>query len=663
MPKKPKDLEKAKVTYSERLSVYQAYLEAVAEAEGNTVQPNIQMGEGPIPHSIITDPAEAVSVMRALHGKTFAFDFETTALDPAAARILGVALADQNHAWYVANEALTALPELISLLKDKSARPIASNCKYEYEVIAHSLGVNPTDLVPIWDTQVEHWLMAAGGPNQYQNGLKALTKKDLKRTVIAFEDIVHGDITMEELHRTPDGLAMVARYAAAGDARNSFDLDAKYVRDLESIVTPTFPSGTTNLLEVYRKIELPLTPVLAEMELAGMPVNQEAVKRLYVQKILELRDLEDQLKALGFNGNPASGDHIAHWFYNELGIPVMGMTDSGTRGSVKDEVLRKAIDHHPAVFVYLKWSSLHHSINTFLVPPLLNWVTSMHASINQTSTGTGRLSISGPNLQNQPLWVKEIFDTQDEELLFGAKDYNQIEPRIGAVASGDKAMLAPYLQPAKLPDGSANPAADSYIQLGLRVSALDREKVLTKEKKTRTMTKALFLGCLMYGGGPSKIQEKLLEEGVHETLAYCRDLRQSGQNAFPEYQHHMLRTIQSTRGAGAAYSLDGRRQLIPQIWSKDPNTKAGGERVAINMVCQGSAADFIKKAMPPVQRLLRQVGGTLRNQVHDELVFTIPKRYISDIDGPLTALMEECPLVPLRVEGDYGRTWLQAKPN
>ncbi len=662
MPKKPKDLAKAKITFQQRREVYESYLAAVAEGQGNTHMPNITVGEGPVPYTIVTDPLEAARVMQSLHGKTFAFDYETTALDWKEARILGVALADSNHAWYVANEGLAALPELVSLLKDFSGRPIASNCKYEYKITAASLGAQPTDLVPIWDTQVMHWLLAAGGPNQYQNDLKSLTKKDLKRSVIAFDDIVRGDATMESLHGTPDGLALVARYAAGGDARNSFDLDAKYTQDLYKVVTPLFDGGTTNLLEVYRNIELPLTPVLAEMELAGMPIDQTKLRELYCTKALELRELEDQLRALGFAGNPAAGDQVARWFYEDLKLPIMGMTTSGSRGSVKDEVIRKIIDLHPAVYVYLKWSSLSHSINTFLYPPLISGANILYTSLNQTSTGTGRLSSSGPNLQNQPIWVKEIFTAPDMELI-GAKDYSQIEPRIGAVASGDQAMLAPYLQPPYHADGSANPDADSYIQLGLRVSKLDPAKVLAKEKKTRTMIKALFLGCLMYGGGAGKIQEKLLEEGVHETLAYCRELRESGQNAFPDYLAHMERTKRATREVGAAFSMRGRRQLIPQIWSKDPNTKAGGERVAINMICQGSAADFIKEAMPKVQALLRSAGGTLRNQVHDELVYTISAKLEKELDEPLTKIMEECMLVPLRVDGGTGSTWYEAKPN
>jgi DNA polymerase-1 len=628
---------------------YNAYLAAVAEAEERE-RPgfNIDMGSSGIPYSVVTDPVEAVGIIRSLYNKPFSFDYETDGLDPHTAQIVGLALADEHHAWFIARQGLNALPELGQLLRHNSSIVSASNSKFELKVSAVQFGCETTDFVPIWDTQVMHWVWQCGSSLSRENDLKSLTKRLLKRDVLTFESVVPRGTSIWDVP-----VEILARYAAAGDARNTYDL----VPILRKHLTET------GLLHVYRDIELPLTPVLADMELQGLNISLDTLQEMAVDLIQRKHMYEAAIRDLGFKGNIKSSEQLATWLYRDLGLPVLTTTEKSGRGRTDTATLKQLEEYHVAVPLIIRLSECEKLLNTFIMPRLHAQSDKLYASINQTSTFTGRLSSSDPNIQNWPLEMHKVIVAPPGDYEIGADDFSQIEPRIAAVASNDANMLAPYLEPPYLADGTPNPAADPYIQLGLRINSIDPAKVLSKEKRTRTMIKAAYLGCLMYGGGAAKIQEILRNEGHIVPLSTCHEIKSSIERHLARFMEWRQEVIQQARASGSSWTMYGRRRIMaPKIWSKDPNLRAEAEREAVNVVPQGTAADIIKKCMPQVHRLVRQAGGRLINQVHDELVRWAPTAVRDELAHELRKVMEENEVFPLRVEGGTGYSWYDAKP-
>lgn len=636
-PNKKTPREQQIATYEARLAKYEAYQAAISEAEAKPT--SIQMGDGPLPYELITDPVRAEETINSFHGRLFAYDYETTSRRAEEAKILGVALSNESENFYIAQEGLRALPALASLLTDPTCQPIAHGSKYEYKVSKANMGLEPIDMIPAYDTQVLHWLAY----NSYDNGLKEVTRRLLDRDVLEFDDIVTNGATMESLHNDPEGIHLVARYAAAGDSRNTYDLYPLLRSKLEA----------RNAFHIYTEHEMLLTPVLAEMELAGMYLDRNRLREMLVEYSLQMTSLEANLRYLGFRGNLGSDEDLARWFYDELGFTKLKVTKSG-RGKMDKATLSmlNLQEPHPEITIYLAWSVAEKLVNTFLLPRYesgLDWFT---FSIQQTSTMTGRLSSSNPNIQNWPSKVRDIIvpPPGHPDWKIGARDYNQIEPRIGAVASGDPRMLEAYAV-----------GGDPYIELG-RDMGFDEQKLITKEKATRTIVKAAFLGVIMYGGGSSKLQEIAARDGVVLTLAHAREIQARAQSQRPEFMAWRQERIEYTRTTGEAPDLWGRYRLIPAIWSKDPEIRSEAERQTVNMVPQGTSAGIIKPAMPKVHRLLKQNGFWLFNQVHDEVVYPITEQAENDLGPELDRLMTENPLLPLKVEPAIGSTWLEAKP-
>ena len=631
---------------SERSKNFEAFNEAKAWADSHTLTPRITVSDGGFPYKVVTDPTEAAEVIRSLHGKVYAYDYETTGLDVFQAKIAGLALADDRMSWYIARDGLRALPEFVELLKDWRSDPTVNNYKYEAKMNFTNLGIDPTDVRPAFDNQIAHWVWACGGQWTHSNGLKDTARRILGRTVLEFEDVVPGlkkkesnygeDSPILLVQSSDEGLDLVARYAAAGDARNTYDLRPVLTGRLRA----------ENLLHIYEDIERPLTPVLAEMELAGLDVDPERAKMMYVEYIVKQQELEAQLRTW-WDGPLSSNRDLGKFLYGDLGLPVVAKTATGAP-KVDATTLDKIQTLHPFIPVYMEWSKVEKLIGTFLRPYVENGVTSIHASINQTSTQTGRLSISGPNLQNLPLKVRDMIVPPPGQVIWG-RDFNQIEPRLGSAASQDPGMLDDYRN-----------GRDPYKQLGFDMG-FDPEKVETKDPATRKIIKGAFLGW-MYGARGPKLVETVAKQDVRITVQEANYYIQQLESNRPVFVRWRLDVIQKAKQAGASYSLYGRRRLLPKIWVKDPTMRAEAERESVNMVLQGTAADVIKMAMPKVLQLVKSAGGKLRNQVHDELVGTWSEEAEQELGPEVNKIMEYCELVPLKVEAAHGPTWYQAKP-
>ena len=593
------------------------WLQARRQAETWEMQLRCNDTENP---RIVRDVASAQIVLNRLRGRPFAFDLETTSLKPTEADLVGLALADADQAWWLTGEALQVIPNFIALLRRSQSR--ASGVKFDLSVLAARYGLDPAEVGPVWDTQVLAWLLQAGGRFTYQNDLKGLSQRLLGRDTLSYEEA------------NPQTDEDWCHYAAEGDARNSYDL-VEYLK-------PRLAEA--GLLDVYARYEQPLIPTLTEMELAGIVIDQAKLAELVSTWEDELALVEAALHRLGFKGRVSADRDIAAFLYGELGLPVLVRVDKPERGSVAAEVLRRLLGQHQAVALFLRLSKLDKYLSTFGYP--LQGKDVWRVGIRQTSTKTGRISTS-PNAQNWPLEIREVAIAPPGQTVVIA-DLSQIEPRILAFVSGDEGLREAF-----------SGERDAYISLGLAMG-FNRELVLSKEPVTRRTIKAVFLGCWMYGGGTLKAVEIAARSGVRLSRDAAARHLQALDRRYPRVIKWRQEILAEVRRTGEARDICGRRRLIPEINTGDPERRAAAEREAINFMIQGPAASLFKAPMPKAQRLFRQAGGTLRNQVHDELVGTCELRlgFVEE----LARTMEENDLgIQLKVEGGSGPNWLAAK--
>lgn len=582
---------------------YTEYQQAVSWAESHYVDP--WTGKSEFPYELIQDGYRAGEVLSSLQGKLYAIDYETDGFDGP---IVGVALADKDMSWYITGRGLVALPGVIDLLKSHAG--IAHNSSYEYRTTARNslYQTLPTDIVPLYDTQVLNWVITS---KPGTSRLKVLAHDELGRTVLTFEDVVPPGTDIKTID--PD---RVARYAAAGDARNTYDLFLK-LRER---------ALAEGLWRVYNEIERPLTPVLAELELYGFPVDLDEVQRITQEYVVKRARLRKSLAYLGCP-MPITPDGVAHWFYNELKLPVLKMTDSGSRGAVDSptlEELKKTISH-PALSTYAAYQDTVGILTKFCFPLLKANSDTVFPQIRQTSTRTGRLSYKEPNLQQMEPRVRKALTAKQGMVLFSS-DYSSEEPRIASVVANDFKMQEDFRQ-----------GRDPYLSLGVELGMSENEA-----KAKRQALKVNFLAW-MYG----------------QASEYAARLSE----ARPDFVRWRQSVIQVAHDTGAAYTLEGRRRLLPEIWYRDPRIQAKAEREAINMPIQGTAADIGKLGLPLVFKLIKKLGVQPQMiAIHDEVVGLWTPDMEREYGAQRDALLVDCyPKVPLKIETHAGRNWYEAK--
>ena len=582
---------------SDRAKFKSNYESAAAWSNNHTV--DLSLGSAFAPYQLVTDPDYAIHIINSLRGNLFAIDYETR----ADGSIHGVALANHNMSWYLWGDAMKAYPLVVELLQ--TTPWIAHGAKFEYKTTARAAHIDPTDLCHAYCTQVLNWCITS---TPGVSRLKHLVKTRLKRDVLTYDDVMQGrDIDSV----SPDE---VARYSAAGDARNTYDL---------------FPILKQEAIEagvwhVYNDIERPLTPVLAEIELNGIEIDLDVLSELTTMYVRRRSLLATALSSMGLNDT--APDAVADWLYKDLGLPILAMTDTGSRGSVDANVLRELVDltKSQQVATYLHWKEMEGNISKFMIPTIRRRSNLIHPNFQQTSTETGRLSSTDPNFQQMPARrypeIRKMVVAREGDVFFSA-DYSSQEPRIVAVASQDPNMIEDFRL-----------GLDPYISLGRRIGA----------DVSRTEMKIAYLAWL-YG----------------DYTEYTQDL----DRAHPAFVRWREGILQRTRETGYAYSLEGRRRYLPRIWSKDPKISRKAEREASNMPIQGTAADITKLAMPPVLALLKQAKRfPTMAPIHDELVGTMPERYAEEMKREVSALMAKAySRVELTADAQYGRSWYDAK--
>ncbi|KAB1183013.1 DNA polymerase I [Photobacterium damselae] len=579
--------------------------------------------------------------------EAFAFDTETDSLDYMVANLVGVSFAvEEGKAAYVpvAHDYLDApeqldrdwvLAQLKPLLEDPNQAKIGQNLKYDASVIAR-YGIEIQGIK--YDTMLESYVYNSVVG---RHDMDSLALRYLEHKNISFEEIAgkgKGQLTFNQID-----LEQAGPYAAE---------DADITLRLHNALYPKV-SADEKLLHVFSDIEMPLVPVLSRMERTGVLIDSmklSAQSQEIAQRLDELEKRAFEIADQEFN--LSSPKQLQAILFEKMGLPVLKKTPSGTP-STNEEVLQELALDYPLPKLILEYRGLAKLKSTYTdkLPKMVNPATGrVHTSYHQAVTATGRLSSSDPNLQNIPVRndegrrIRQAFIApQGYKVL--AIDYSQIELRIMAHLSGDKALLDAFCH------GKDIHAATAAEILGLPLEQVSSEQ--------RRRAKAINFG-LIYG---------MSAFGLAKQLDMGRGEAQEYMNTYFERYPGVLEYMETTRTVaseqGYVETLFGRRLYLPDIKSRNGLRRKAAERAAINAPMQGTAADIIKRAMVLVDEWIgQQESGRVRllMQVHDELVFEVQESEIESVAQEIKALMESAAQldVPLIADIGYGENWDQA---
>lgn len=410
-----------------------------------------------------------------------------------------------------------------------------------------------------------------------------------------------------------------------------------------------------NAANVFDGIEMPLVPVLAKMERAGMLVDPDRLHSLSEGLATQIAEVERSIRDLAGDEtfNIGSPMQLSHVLFDVMGLPTKGLKKT-KRGyySTNAKVLSDLARDHEIVRLILDWREKSKIKSTYLdtLGPLRRGDGRVHTTYNQTITATGRLSSSDPNLQNIPTrselgrTVKTAFSA-GEGSVFLAVDYSQIELRLLAHLSGDEHLVRAF-----------NEGEDFHAQTAARVFGVPVSEV-TPDLRSRA--KAVNFG-IVYGQ-----QAYGLSQSLHISMAEARDMIDRYYEAYPGVRTFLDNVVARAKQTGYAETMYGRRRHIPELKAKNPQLRGFGERTAMNHPMQGTAADIIKIAMARVSRRLEEEGFAAHMilQVHDELDFECPVNEVERLTTMVRDVMEHVVdlRVPLIAEASTGITWADAK--
>lgn len=410
-----------------------------------------------------------------------------------------------------------------------------------------------------------------------------------------------------------------------------------------------------NATNVFDGIEMPLVPVLAKMERAGMLVDPDRLHSLSEGLATQIAEVERSIRDLAGDEtfNIGSPMQLSHVLFDVMGLPTKGLKKT-KRGyySTNAKVLSDLARDHEIVRLILDWREKSKIKSTYLdtLGPLRRGDGRVHTTYNQTITATGRLSSSDPNLQNIPTrselgrTVKTAFSA-GEGSVFLAVDYSQIELRLLAHLSGDEHLVRAF-----------NEGEDFHAETAARVFGVPVSEV-TPDLRSRA--KAVNFG-IVYGQ-----QAYGLSQSLHISMAEARDMIDRYYEAYPGVRTFLDNVVARAKQTGYAETMYGRRRHIPELKAKSPQLRGFGERTAMNHPMQGTAADIIKIAMARVSRRLEEEGFAAHMilQVHDELDFECPIDEVERLTTMVRDVMEHVVdlRVPLIAEASTGITWADAK--
>jgi len=575
----------------------------------------------------------------------FAFDTETTGLHSARPDLVGISLAwKPGEAYYLPLRAAVGdwlageqvANGLKPIFENAAIRKIGQNLKFDILRI-RQLGIETTGIE--FDTLIASFLL---DPDGRSHSLEAVVKSLIGHEMIPITDLIgkgKNQITMEQVDTRH-----VCEYAGE---------DADFTWRLYEILNRRMTGSHVERL--FRETEMPLVEVLAEMEHNGIALDGSFFKLLGDTLADRMGELIHQVhQAAGHKFNIDSTRQLATVLFDEQELSVRRKTKTGRSTDAETLEALAAETDNPIPKLLLEYRELAKLKGTYVdtLPKMVNPRTGrVHASFHQTGAVTGRLSSSDPNLQNIPIRtdvgrrIRRAFVAGDAGHVLLSADYSQIELRVLAHFCRDAALLDAFRQD-----------VDIHRAVAAQVNGIALEDVTPAQ---RSAAKAVNFG-IIYGQTAFGLA-KSLGISSSDAKAFITTYFQR----YPGIRAFIDRCIESARRSGYAETILGRRRPIPELHSRNRGLVAYGERIAVNTVVQGSAADLIKRAMVDIHQTIKKEGHPARMliQVHDELVFEVP-REAAEQEVPMVRekMRSAIPLdVAIEVDTAWGRTWADAK--
>ncbi len=571
----------------------------------------------------------------------FCFDTETTGLDPHTAELVCLSFSFNKNEGYCVPlpkervEAQKILEEFRLIFEDEKIQKIGQNIKYDMLMLMQ-YGIEVRG--PVYDTMIAHYLIQP----ELRHGLDYLCETYLGYKKIETVHLI-GKKGRSQISMRQVPIEKLRDYACE---------DSDLTLQLKEALDPMLDKyGVRN---VFKEIEMPLIPVLADMEMAGVSLNTKALDEYAVKLREQLIDLEKEIKELaGEDFNISSPKQMGPILFEKLGIDSKAKKTKTKQYSTSEDVLVKLLDKHPIIGKILEFRGLKKLLSTYVeaLPRLVNPRTKkIHTSYNQAVAATGRLSSTNPNLQNIPIRdtegreLRKAFTASDENHMFLSADYSQIELRIMAALSKDESMLQAF----KNNDDIHSITASKIYKVGLDEVTSDMRR------KAKTANFGIIYGISAFG----------LSERLNISRTEAKQLIDGYFENFPNVKRFMNDSIDIAKEKGFVETIKGRRRYLKDINSANAVVRGVAERNAINAPIQGSAADIIKLAMINIWNVIRQekLQAKMTLQVHDELNFDVPKNEVEKLEKIVQEQMEHAVEIglPLTVEMSTASNWLEA---
>ena len=575
-----------------------------------------------------------------MQGDLFANFTETTGTEPMDAELVGMSFSiAENEAFYVPvpsdqDEALKIVNEFRPVFENENSLKVGQNIKYDMIVLQN---YGATVKGPLFDTMIAHYVLQP----ELRHGMDYLAEIYLHYQTIHIDELIGPKGKNQKNMRDLDPKD-VYLYACE---------DADVTLKLKNVLEKELKENDAERL--FYDIEMPLVPVLVNIERNGVLLDTEALKQSSAHFTAQMEQIEKEIYELaGETFNIASPKQVGEVLFDKLKIVEKAKKTKTGQYVTSEEVLESLRHKHPVVEKILEHRGLKKLLGTYIdaLPQLINPRTGkVHTSFNQTVTATGRLSSSNPNLQNIPIRdengkeIRKAF-IPDEGCLFFSADYSQIELRIMAHLSEDKNMIDAFLS-----------NHDIHAATAAKIYKTDLKDVGSDmRRKAKTANFGIIYGISVFG----------LAERMNVDRKEAKELIDGYFETYPGVKAYMDKSIQVAQEKGYVETIFHRKRFLPDINSRNAVVRGYAERNAINAPIQGSAADIIKVAMARIYQRFQAEGiqAKMILQVHDELNFSVPVNEKERVEEIVIEEMEKAYRmhVPLKADCGWGRNWLEA---
>ena len=580
-------------------------------------------------------------VSELLLQKEVCFDTETTSLNELEAELVGMAFSWEKHKGYYVlfPESKELTQEILEIFRpffeNSSITKIGQNLKYDIKVLAK---YNIQVLGYLFDTMIAHYLLNPDG----KHNMDILSENYLHYSPISIETLIgkkgKGQLSMRQVPPQEQ------KEYAVEDTDVTLQLKNIFEQQLQKY----------NAEKLFSQIESPLVQVLADMELEGIRIDVPFLKSLSNDIEKDIFSLQQAVyEQAGEIFNLSSPKQLGDILFEKLKLISKPQKTKTGQYATSEEILSELAPKHKIVSNVLEYRQLQKLQSTYIdaLPKEVNSTTGrVHTTYMQAVTATGRLSSNNPNLQNIPIrtergqQIRKAFVPRNEDYTLLSADYSQIELRVIAALSGEKNMIEAFLQ-----------NQDIHRSTAAKVFNVDIQSV-TREQRShaKTVNFGIIYGVSAFG----------LSNQTELSRSESKELIDTYYQTYPQLKVFIDKQIHFARENGYVETILGRRRYLPDINSRNQVVRGAAERNAVNAPIQGSAADIIKIAMINIYNLLKnnKLKTKMLLQVHDELIFDVPKNELDFVKPLIKKTMEEAYqfAVPLVVDLGVGKNWLEA---